>query len=496
MGAFICQVSKMDWLVSRKIGVYGNREGTDRDGVVKYFVKSKNGVQIVQSIIEDLIGMRKGDIVFFHVLEEQEESTLHGVYRVREEPFYNESVGIWKSSASLVYPYRFCFEPHPDYADLCKCDVHVPVSEFYRSVEQRKVISVLTLEREVRGAAHAVKKITQSDGDEITRLLYRKQDMSPSNELVDFRPMQMAMSPLRNYIEEIGSIEFSIKALLAYELGRKNPNVTKYFPACREPKYDILIEAFIGQTMRRPIDLMCISVNGNKIITTIEAKTDQSDIYDLIQTFEYQDIFKLRNIDKGAINYNFSICLLARRFSSRLIEYVAVRNVVLPWEEVILLRYDPSLDGKDAKFFLQQTAFKVSSFFVSYPIITSIEIDKILNDANSYKTLRRKMLDNIKFKLISSENDLLIIRKFSENNICLGDILIYMIRGGCSIKQFSAFMKLVKQHADNNYDGDFMSVEPVIIAESFENSINLFIKSYNEFETRNQRAPIIAYIKE
>ncbi|MGD0204486.1 MAG: hypothetical protein ABSC20_11355 [Candidatus Bathyarchaeia archaeon] len=352
MGAFICQVSKMDWLVSRRIGVYGNREGTDTDGIVQYFNKSKHGTQTIQSIIEDLIGMKKGDIVFFHVLEEQAESTLHGVYRVREEPFYNDKLGIWKSSASLVYPYRFCFEPHPDYTELCKHDVSIPVSEFYRSVEQRKVISVLTLEREVRGAAHAVKKITENDGVEITRLLYRKQDMLPSNELIEFHPVQMAMSPLRNYIEKIGSIEFSIKALLAYELGRKNPGIVKFFPACRSLKFDVLIEAFIGQTMRRPIDLMCISANKDVIVTTIEAKTDQSDIYDLVQTLEYQDIFKLRNTDKGALNFNFSICLLAKRFSPKLIEYVTIRNLILLWEEIILLRYDPSLDGKSANFFL------------------------------------------------------------------------------------------------------------------------------------------------
>lgn len=498
MGAFICQIKKVDWLIGRKIGVYGNREGTDRDGVVKYFLKSKKGTETIQSIIEDLIGMNRGDIVFFHVLKGKErESTLHGVYRVREEPFYNDKQVIWKSSASFVYPYRFSFEPHPDYLELCKHDVSIPVSEFYRSVEQRKIISVLTLEREVRGAAHAVKKITKGDSDEIIRLLYRKQSMSVPIEVVDFRPMQMFMEPLKKHIEKIGSIEFSIKALLAYEIGRKNTNVTKYFPACRQPDYDILIEAFIGQTMRKPIDLMCISGNQNKIITIIEAKTDQLDIYDLIQTLVYQDIFKIRNIDKGSLHYDFSICLLARRFSQKLIEYAAVRNLILPWEAIILLRYNPSPDGKSANFFLQQTVSEVSSELApNYNFISSNEIDKIKNNADSYRQLRNTP-GNVKLRLIFNQNNLVVIRKISENNsLQLGDILIYQIQGKCSIKQFSDFMKLVKEHSDNHYNGDLMSVEPLIIAESYENTVSFFIHNYNQFEPSAQRAPIIVYTLE
>ena len=153
--AFICQISEKDWLVSREIGVYGNREGSEREGKIRYF---DSGSPTIQSIIEDLIGMRKGDLIFFHVIERaEEESSLHGVYRVREEPFYNNKVRLWKSNPKLIYPYRFCFEPHPEHIELCKYDANIPVSEFYMSIESRDVRSIFTLEREVRGAAHAVK---------------------------------------------------------------------------------------------------------------------------------------------------------------------------------------------------------------------------------------------------------------------------------------------------------------------------------------------------
>ncbi|MEM3551240.1 MAG: hypothetical protein QXV01_09155, partial [Candidatus Bathyarchaeia archaeon] len=251
MGAFICQVSEVDWLVSREIGVYGNREGSETDKGIVYFINTKKGDQIIQSIIEDLIGMRKGDTVFFHVIKGEEESSIHGVYRVREEPFYNAKLTIWKSSPYLVYPYRFCFEPHPDHIELCRYDANIPVSEFYRSVEYRNIISVLTLEREVRGAAHAVKKILHEDAEEIIKLLYRDFPIHGLQKPVTFKPMQMNMEPLRDHIKRVGEIEFAIKALAAYKLGRRDKDLIDYIPACKNGDYDFVIETFVGQTMRK-----------------------------------------------------------------------------------------------------------------------------------------------------------------------------------------------------------------------------------------------------
>jgi len=500
MGAFICQISEIDWLVSRKIGVYGNREGSERNGKVVYFNKTRKGEQIIQSIIEDLIGMRKGDIVFFHVLKEKGESSIHGIYRAREEPFYNDNLRIWKSSSRLIYPYRFCFEPHPDYNELCKYDANMPVSEFYRSVENRNILSVLTLEREVRGAAHAVKKIAHDDAKEIIKLLYRHFHISHLPEIIEFKPMQMHMTPLRSYIQRIGEIEFAIKSLVVYELGRKNSRITKHIPACRRKDFDFIIETFVGQTMRRPTDIMCIADENSKLVTTIEAKTDQADMNDLIQSIQYQEIFKLRNIDKGSLNYKFSICLLARRFHPELIEYASVRNIVLPWEEVILLKYDATQNGKDAIFIPQKPPAELPSLFVNYPELKVREPLKQTSSkvTNFYKIFNRDPLRNITLELKSAKEDLVILNKKYKDKrteVSIGHIFIYQVREKCSLGNFTEFMRIVYDEANNFFKGDFMSVEPIIIAEEYHNSINLFINTYNKFETLAQHAPITAYIK-
>jgi len=499
MGAFICQISEVDWLISREIGVYGNREGTETEKGIKYFTTTKKGDQIIQSIIEDLIGMRKGDIVFFHVIKAKEESSLHGVYRVREEPFYNDKFRIWKSSPYLVYPYRFSFEPHPDHIELCKYDASIPVSEFYRSVEYRNIISVLTLEREVRGAAHAVKKILCEDVEEIVKLLYRDFTVHRLQKPIEFEPVQMDMEPLRNHIKRIGEIEFAIKALVAYKLGRKDPNLIKHIPACKEGEYDFVIETFVGQTMRKPTDIMCVGNGKSKLVTIIEAKTDKSYVDNLVQSFKYQEVFKLRNLDKNSLAYKFSICLLAQNFHRELVEYASIRNKVLPWEEIILLKYTPVDNGKNAIFTTEKLSEKtISTIFKTF---TKIKVSDPLvqissNPEKFYTIFDKERPPKITLKLESSQPNFVILRKIYDNGrkkVLLGHILIYQIFEKCSLKDFTEFMKCVYEEV-NKLKGDFMNVEPIIIAEDYENLVGSFIEKYNRYETLAHHQPISAYI--
>lgn len=501
MSTFICQISETDWLVSRKIGVYGNREGSERTGKVVYFANMKKGDEIIQSIIEDLIGMRKGDIVFFHVIKTTKgESSVHGVYRVSEEPFYNDDVKLWKSSPYLVYPYRFCFEPHPEHAELCKYDASVLVSEFYRSIENRSIRSILTLEREVRGAAHAVKMITSEDAEEIVKLLYKNFHSHHLEEPIDFRPIQMQMSPLKDHICRIGEIEFAIKARVAYELGQKNYNLTQYIPACRNAEYDFLIESFIGQTMRKPTDILCISSGDpERVITIVEAKTVQAQIDDLVQSLKYQELFKLRNIDKGSLTYKMSICLLAQEFHQELINYTSIRNIVLPWEEIVLLKYTPTQNGKNAIFALQTLA-KPSLLALpkTYP---RIKIHQLLSQISSnpnglYSILGKKMLPKTSIELKSSVENVSVLQKYYHHKgkkIILGHILIYEIHEICALKNLSRFMNNIYEEA-NKFQGDFMAVDPIIVAESYDDSTKFFIEEYNKYETRAGRQTIFAYM--
>ena len=496
MGAFICQISEVDWLVSRHNGVFGNREGSDRGGKVRYF---KSGSSTVQSIIEDLIGMRKGDLVFFHVMATAEgESRIHGVYRVREEPYYNSKVKLWASSTHFVYPYRFCFEPHPEHIELCKYDASILVFEFYSAIENRKIRSILTLEREERGAAHAVKKITQEDAEEITRLLYRDFQFRRLQQPIVFKPIKMQMSPIRNYIERIGKIEFPIKALVAYELGRKNPNLTRYIPACITTEYDFLIETFVGQTTRRTVDILCIGTKGSEtLVTIIEFKKEDADINCLVQALKYLETFRIRNVDRGSLTYKMSACLGAQRFEQGLIDYVSVRKLVIPWEEVILLKYTPTPNAKDATFTTESLHKPTFLSSKTYPKV-KIDISQARSDPEAFYTaLGKKKVPKTKIEFISSEENVTILKKHylkKQQKICLRNVLIYRLPGKCAIKEFTEFMNRLRTEAETLL-GNYMAVEPVLVAKDYDNLTGFFVEQYNKYETRVRRQPISAYIE-
>jgi hypothetical protein len=503
MGAFICQISESDWLISREIGVYGNREGSERSGEIVYFADMKKGIgeQIIQSIIEDLLGMRKGDTVFFHVIGAAEgESSIHGIYSVREEPFYNDDVKLWRSSPYLTYPYRFCFEPHAEHIELCKYDASILVSEFYKSVENRNICSVLTLEREVRGSAHAVKKISSDDTEEILKLLYRDFNSRCFKDSIDFKPVSMKGPSLRNHIRGVGKIEFAIKALVAYELGQRESNLVKWIPACRNSEYDFLIESFVGQTARKPTDILCISSGGlEKAVTVVEAKTDLVQMDDLIQSLKYQELFKLRNIDKGSLTYKMSICLLGQRFHQELINYTPIRNMVLPWEEIILLKYNPTQDGKNATFTPEKLTKGVLPIMPK--IYPEINIHHLLSQISSspnglYPILGKKSPPKTNIELKCSKENIHILRKYYNCNgqgLLLGHILICEIHKTCVLEDLGKFISNIYEEA-NKFQGNLMAIDPIIVAENYDDSVKFFIDQYNTYETRAGREAISAYM--
>ena len=498
LGSFICQLCEMDWKVSREIGLYGNREGSERRGNLSFKTMGSKGDQIIQSIIEDLIGMRKGDKVFFHVIHTSEnESSLHGIYRVSEVPFYNDSVRVWKSSDTLIYPYRFCFEPHPDHLELCKYDASLLVSEFYRAIENRDVRSVLTLEREAMGAAHAVKTVTIEDAEEIERLMYRDFNSRRIEEAVNFKPIRMKMVPLINSVERVGEIEFAVKSIVAYRLGKKDDSFNQFIPACRSGNYDFLIESFVGQTMRRPTDILCIGErNRDRLVTIIEAKTDVAELFDLVQVLKYKELFKLRNIDRGSISYKISVCLLAQHFKENLVNYTKTRNIVFPSEETILLKYAPTPDGKDAIFTVPVLTEPTTLATRKFPTVESEAISNVPSEPESvYKMFSKRKPLKIQLEFESFEDRNLVLKKCYFNGSAkstVGIMFIQLLNKKCTLRDFAGFMKRLDNQTAK-FQGNFMSVEPIIVAESYEPLVDFFIMQYNAYETLAGKQPITPY---
>ena len=283
MGAFICQISEQDWSIALQKGVYGNRENKpDGSGSLR--------IQDKMSVIRDLISIKPGDIVLFHVVKGSGESTIHGVYKARSEAF-SDRTRIWENN-SEIFPFRFLFEPHPEYKYFCKYDCNILISDFYREIESRTIWSLATLENERNMERRAVRKISMGDARKIVELLLR--DFKQSERLVEFSPIAppTPFVPLESEVMQVGTIENSIKAVLMSKIKKSDPQVSAIFGKID----DYMNETFVAQTTRKLFDLLCVTQCENNIFYIIEAKVKNYNIDNLEQLLNYMDLFKQKPI--------------------------------------------------------------------------------------------------------------------------------------------------------------------------------------------------------
>lgn len=343
MGSFICSISERDWQITRVQGIYGNKAGNIRDGHYREFSPSTR-----YSIIRDLAGMDKGDKVFFHVLTETGPSRVHGIYVVRENPFYSTK-RIWEHPYE-IFPYRFLFKPHPNYPYLCSKDANVEVVDFYELIEQRKIWTLATLENEINIEARSVRKIEDgAETNEILRLLHRDFSHRRLDKSITFSPVSLPSDykPLRNLIQDVGRYENSVKALLLYKVKQKERTITNIFGLIA----DFMNEVFIAQTTRKSIDLLFIQNNtvNSRRYTICEVKTDKCGIDSLTQVLYYMDLFKRRDL----VNIYSDIicgCLIGQRFDHEVIKFSQKRNAHGINGSILLIEYKPIENGKDAVF--------------------------------------------------------------------------------------------------------------------------------------------------
>lgn len=344
MGSFICSISERDWEISRTKGIYGNKEGNiRRDGSYHEFSPS-----VKYSIIRDLVGMRKRDKVFFHVLTDTGPSRVHGVWVVRENPFYDTSK-IWKNPHE-VFPYRFLFEPHHNYTYLCNHDANMEVIDFYELIEQRKIWSLATLENERNIETRRVRKIESgAETKEILRILHRDYRHRRVGTNISFSPYELPsnLKPLAAYIQDIGRYENSIKALLMCRIGQNNPSIANILGNVS----DFMNEVFIAQTTRKSIDILCIQshVANSRRYIICEVKKDRCSSDSLSQLLYYMDLFKrkeLVDIHSDAIIG----CLVGQRFDREVIDFSQRKNAQGINGSIFLIEYKPIEEGKDACF--------------------------------------------------------------------------------------------------------------------------------------------------
>jgi len=437
-----------------------------------------------------------GDTVFFHVVNDSNErSTVRGVYQVTQAPFFDQT-RVWSSSDSLVYPYRFGFGAHPDFGRLAKIDAAVRVEALYREIEGGRIRSLLTLERETNGPGHAVKTLTNSDATLIVRLLlgsrYRPGNAAPPSPLLS-RPQSPSGPGLASLISNVGRYEFAVKALLVYRLASRDPNTRLWIPACNTTSYDVLVESLIGPTVRKPSDVLCIGNDERgPHVTVIEAKNDRVRLDDAGQVMRYLDTFRARNRSISQREYSVSGCLLGQRFDKDLRAYVSIRNQILDVEPLTLVKYLPNNNNTEASF--QPLHDSAPSPPPPSPIQDVINLPDPIRSfeqdpGEAYRRLMRLDQEATPDVIMRPRTAAPLLLERSGGGGRIGSTVIHVVDGRCGTDQVRDLMTEVYRYATQS-DFDLLSVEPVLIARTFDPAVSWFLSQYNQIEAFANRSPI------
>jgi hypothetical protein len=330
MGTFVCTLSERDWPISHQKGIYGNR----------YFKEgTRNAFRDVQqlSIVRDLISVSRGDTVFFHIRGRQ---TIHGIYRIRSDAFFDDS-RVWRDPQER-FPYRFLFEPHPDFQALCRYDANTEVRSLYEMIDRGEFVSLVTLEFEQNIEARSVKRILSNDADKIVRLLhrdFRQRRTSP----VDFNlvPEPRNAIPLREKIRKVGDLENAIKAIFLSELQSRNEALTRILDI--PDAFDFANEFVIAPTTRKAVDVLLAAPDYYSIV---EFKTKGCDAGPISQALYYRDLLRQRSwVPQKA---RIVMAIVARKFDRE--ANSMARQVNKLDEPIKLVKYTPNESASWASF--------------------------------------------------------------------------------------------------------------------------------------------------
>lgn len=479
MGAFICQISERDWLVSRELGIYGNRINKPES-----HEELRNQDRL--SVIRDLIGIKEGDLVFFHVVRSAEQSTIRGVYEARSKAFF-DSTKIWDDSYD-TFPHRFLFKPHEEFKDLCLSDSYINVSEFYAKIEQKKIWSQATLENERNIEKRAVRKISNEDAEEIVKLLLR--DFSAESKQkyrVRLIEMSKVAKDLRLCIDSIGNIENAIKALLMYELREKTKFVENVFGDVA----DFMNEVFVAQTTRKLFDILVINnkLKGRNYFI-IEAKTDQFKPDNLSQLLSYIDLFRQKELF-NIKNDNIIGCILSKGIHDDVINFVSLYNQLGIFDKVIMLTYNPKDSGRDAEFKIKDNLERASFELLSKAPVFNLDIKGTeVTEKNILSLPIFRTLPNITRSIFNKieEKNIFVLQEDQLKKDGLKEKFSYLylqvFKERLDWVKFKVFMQGLKDFVDNFGESDYMETCPIIIALGFETRVLSFINFYNTYQRR------------
>lgn len=462
MSAFICQISGTDWEKSKKIGLYGNRE--------KKPDYSKD-LRIIDkmSIVRDLIAIKPGDIVFFHIVRTDEgESRIHGIYQAESQAFYDQKK-VWDNKKE-TFPFRFCFKPHVEFLNFTNRDSYIFVSDLYKKIESRDIWSIATLENERNMERRAVRKISIEDAQEIIKLIVKHPRFKESSEIqYEFDTAPLDLIPLEKKIVKIETIENSIKAFLLSELKNNSNFIHTLFGNV----IDYMNETFLAQTTRKLFDLLVISSDNNKgkDFYIVEAKVSNYTKNNLSQLLNYIDLFRLKSIFDNTKDRVIGYAL-AQNYSDSLIELVATLKYFQIFENIDLLKYIPA-NKKDNTIIEKVQATKLS---INKELVLINSIPNNFDELNLYSGARFK-IQQVK------DNDLKIVQiffkeSFKQNYTLLKEYIVFN-KETISCDDLKNIFQSLNQYVFNKKNNDYSECSLFLKFDKIEKPAYQMIEEYN-----------------
>lgn len=297
MGAHIFLVGEDNFEVCIRRGVYGCvMPSTERNKA---------------EIISGVLSIRPNDLVFFYVKNQG----IYGVWRVTGEPYFDETK-IWPNEQQF-FPYRLSFEPTVG-------DFSVPVS-LSDVLDLRDKGRVWTFDLNPVQQKNQY-KITTDEARELLRLLLRNNPLrQPQSSITDpYVPATRGKIDINFASDESGRVQYEgwlnawcMRSLARGELKNLLGDYREFLNLV-PTTFNKVMDIFL--THVTTVD----SVDVLYKYTCIELKADRASDKDLAQILRYEDWLarKLASGDKEMIQ---SI-LVARRFSSAVVEYVKQRQ--------------------------------------------------------------------------------------------------------------------------------------------------------------------------
>jgi len=478
LGAFICQVSDTDWSVSRVEGVYGNREN-------KPDSRAPLRPQDRLSVIRDLISVRPGDIIFFHVIgKEFGVSGLHGPYTPRSNPYYDNSL-TWDNMKE-TFPFRFLFKPFPGYESICDADMSVRVSDLYQAIEARGIWSLATLENERNIEKRAVRKIAVSDAKTILNIFLREFKLgSQTAPPIQLMPEPANLVPMRAQIQHAGRYENAVKAIMMDKLADRHPSLTTLFGNY----VDYMNETFVAPTTRKLIDILVVSkVNEDGYYYYIvEAKNARFGFGELRQLMSYVDLFRQRPVFRPDRDKVFA-CALAAAFDADTEAFRNLHNTLSPYDPIILIQYKPTNQARDALFSelpLVTPSLPQKASISPLPWGTSSPAKDICTNAST----GLPCYANNQYVLRSlakqpTDNSFIIEEKSTLTNGMISVYYAFVWDKVFTTSAFHNFLKILYEDVAPLTFYNFRAINPVIISRGYEPLTLNYVARYNDLSVR------------